>query len=220
MMIEWLLIALFFFFALGVSVVAIYPFRRYRVLWLTFPLVSCGFMAICYSHWGGFTAWHRYHQQQQAQQLAQKMLQSIKSPQELIDKLKLKLARSPKSAQGWYLLGRLYLAQQKYKLAAAAFAQAHYLEPNNEQYAINYGHTLWKLNHQRFTPHVIAIYNYLLRHNPDQPDALAMLAMHAFSHASYIKAIEYWQHLLRLVPEHSDEAIAIRKAIAKAQEQI
>lgn len=47
-----------------------------------------------------------------------------------------------------------------------------------------------------------------------------MLAMHAYLSHDYEAAINYWQRLLQLAPAQSEEALAIRKAIAKAEKQI
>ena len=59
----------------------------------------------------------------------------------------------------------------------------------------------------------------VLKSNPKQPDALAMLAMDAFLSKAYSQAIAYWERLLVLVPKDSEDALAIRKAIAKAQQR-
>lgn len=47
-----------------------------------------------------------------------------------------------------------------------------------------------------------------------------MLAMDAFESRNYQLAIDHWQHLLKLAPEHSEEAQLLRKAIAKAQQKL
>ena len=147
------------------------------------------------------------------------MLKQIKSPDELIRKLRAKLDDTPKSAKGWYLLGRLYNTQNNHALAVEAFTKAHQFEPNNEQYTVNYAHALWQQNNQQFSLKIIEIFQNLLAQNPNQPDALAMLARKEFMDHDYDKASDYWQKLLKLVPPQSQEALAIRKAIAKAREQ-
>ncbi|MBI2786478.1 MAG: tetratricopeptide repeat protein, partial [Legionella longbeachae] len=146
--------------------------------------------------------------------------QSIKSPQELIDKLRAKLNVSPKSAKGWYLLGRIYSSQDDRQNAVDSFAKAYQLSPDNEQYAVNYAHSLWVSKNQQFTEQITELFARLLKNNPNQPDALAMLAMDAFVSHAYEDALSYWQRLLKITPPQSEEALAIRKAIAKAEERI
>jgi cytochrome c-type biogenesis protein CcmH/NrfG len=148
------------------------------------------------------------------------MLRSIKSPDELITKLKEKLDNTPKSAKGWYLLGRLYVNQNDFTQATEAYAKAYKLAPANEQYVVNYIHGLWKLNNQQFNSRILRLLKELLDRSPNQPDALAMLAMNSFLSHDYEGAINYWQRLLKLTAPQSEEASAIHKAITKAQERI
>ncbi|MCL9683438.1 tetratricopeptide repeat protein [Legionella maioricensis] len=217
---EWWLVAVLGVITLMASVVIVYPLRRnlkvgLLVIPIIFALVSTG-----YFFWGGFAEWQKYIHHNNSQILAQQMLKSIKNPQELIDKLRAKLDDRPESAKGWYLLGRLYTSQNDNQNASKAFAKAYHLKPQEEQFAVNYAHSLWQINNQKFSPEIIEIFDSLLKNNPKQPDALAMLAMNAFLSHAYEDAIDYWQRLLSLAPEQSEEALAIRKAIAKAQEHI
>ena len=82
------------------------------------------------------------------------MLKSIKNPQELINKLRVKLDDSPKSAKGWYLLGKLYSNQNDNKNAVSSFGKAYHLKPTEEQFAIYYAHSLWQINQQHFNDEI------------------------------------------------------------------
>ncbi|RUR13291.1 hypothetical protein [Legionella sp. km772] len=205
---------------LSAGIFFVYPLGIKKVAASLFSLILAALILGAYLSWGGLAQWQTYRHQQESQQQAQQMLKSIKSPDELIRKLRAKLDDTPKSAKGWYLLGRLYNSQNKSKLSLNAFAKAHQFEPENEQYTVNYAHALWQQNNQQFSPEIVAIFNQLLSKNPNQPDALAMLAMKEYMSQEYKLAINYWQKLLKLVPPQSQEALAIHKAIAKAQGQI
>ncbi|MGL5743206.1 MAG: tetratricopeptide repeat protein [Legionella sp.] len=217
---EWWLLGGLAALGLLACIFFVYPFRRRFVT--LFLMVPCVFVSafIGYFYCGGFDEWQHYMQHLKTHEQAQHVLQSIKSPQELIEKLKVKLNDTPKSAKGWYLLGRLYSIQNERQNAVDAFAKAYQFEPDDEQYAINYAHSLWVMNNQQFTVQVTEIFSRLLKNNPNQPDALAMLAMDAFVSHAYEDAIDYWQRLLKIAPPQSEEAQAIRKAIAKAEERI
>jgi cytochrome c-type biogenesis protein CcmH len=217
---EWLFISLLIAFTLVASFLIIYPLRRNLVVCMLLAPVICMLASTGYYFFGGFMHWKNYIHHNNSQVLAQQMLKSIKNPQELIDKLKAKLDDKPKSAKGWYLLGRLYTSQNENQGASQAFAKAYHLNPKEEQFAVNYAHSLWQINKQQFNSEIIGIFDTLLKNNPEQPDALAMLAMNAFFSHAYEDAINYWQRLLNLAPEKSEETLAIRKAIAKAQEHI
>lgn len=217
---EWWLLSMLAGLTVLASIFMMYPLRSSFIAKLL--MVPTLFIAAFtgYFFWGDFNGWQRYVQSLVTQEKAQQMLQSIKSPQELIEKLRAKLDNTPKSAKGWYLLGRLYSSQNDTKKAVDAFAKAYQFNPADEQYAVNYAHSLWRVNNQQFTEQSTELFRRLLKKNPNQPDALAMLAMDAFASHAYEDAISYWQRLLKMAPIQSDEAHAIRKAIAQAEERI
>lgn len=217
---EWWLLGLLAGLTVLACVFMVYPFKRRLIASLLLAPVIFLVAFTGYFYWGSFGGWQEYVKHLNSQEQAKKMLASVKSPRELIDKLRAKLDDSPKSAKGWYLLGRLYSSQNDKQNAVNAFAKAYQFYPDDEQYAVNYAHSLWVLNNQQFTDQITEIFSRLLKNNPNQPDALAMLAMDAFVSHAYEDAVNYWQRLLKLAPEQSEEAQAIRKAIAKAEEHI
>ncbi|MDI1351332.1 MAG: hypothetical protein PSV35_00965 [bacterium] len=217
---EWWLLSVFFALTVLATLALLYPLRKTPVaiiILVPFIFISVG---VAYYFWGGFVPWQHYMGQNESKVRAQQLLKSIKNPQQLINKLRAQLDESPKSAKGWYLLGRLYLSQHDNLRALEAFSKAHHSQPNNEQYTVNYAHSLWIINNKKFNAELITIFKTLLKSNPNQPDALAMLAMSAFIGHDYELAINYWQRLLKLVPEQSEESNAIRKAIANGEEQL
>lgn len=215
---EWWLLACFLIILMLALGVALYPLRKTRLAWLLAPVLLV-LISIAYWHWGAWPEWASYLQAREKQQRVQAMLKSMHDPSQLIDKLKATLQKQPNSARGWYLLGRLYVSQNEWQLANDAFAKAHELEPNDEKITVNYAQNLWQINHQTFDKTSRALLTDVLKRNANQPDALAMLAMDAYKRRAYQQAIDYWQRLLKLIPPHSEEAQAIRKAIAKAQRE-
>ena len=135
----------------------------------------------------------------------------------MIEQLKKKISEQPQRARGWYLLGRLYASQGEWSAAQRAFATAVRLKPLNERYAVNDINAIWNANHQQFNDLIRQRLQQLIARNPQQPDALAMLAMDAYQQKHFEQAIQYWQLLLTLTPGDSEAAQALRQAIAKAQ---
>ncbi len=211
----WLLICFLILLLLALSV-ALYPLRKSRMaLFLTPVLIVL--VGLAYWRWGAWPEWVSHLETSKKQQRIQTMLKSIRDPAELIAKLKSTLRKQPNSARGWYLLGRLYVSQNQWQQANEVFERAHTLQPDDEQITVNYVQNLWQLNHQTFDKTSRALLNSVLQRNANQPDALAMLAMDAYRRHEYQQAINFWQRLLKLVSPQSEEAQAIRKAIAKAQ---
>lgn len=212
----WLLAGFISLFLVGLSIV-LYPLRKSgRYVLVLIPLLSC-LIGLGYWHWGAWPAWTTYLKEAEKQRRAEVMLKSIRDPAELITQLKDRLNQQPDSARGWYLLGRLYVSQTLWQNASEAFAKAHTLEPDNIQITVNYAQSLWQENQQIINPTIRTLLNAVLDKNADDPDALAMFAMDAYKRHDYQTAIDYWQHLLTLAPPQSEDAQAIRKAIAKAQ---
>lgn len=198
--------------------IACYPLRGHRRLLIALVPIFIVFVIAVYWFWGAGIAQHDHYAAQNKQQQIKEVLASIRSPDELIEKLKNRLQQEPSNPKGWYVLGRVYATQGKWKDAERSFATALELNPDDEQVTVNYGQAAWQSNQQKFDDKIRNVFLHVLKKNPNQPDALAMLAMDAFMRHDYPKSIEYWQHLLKLVPPDSTDAQTIRKAIAKAQQ--
>ncbi|WP_028389669.1 tetratricopeptide repeat protein [Legionella fairfieldensis] len=217
---EWWLLACFIMLGLLALPMVLYPFRKMRGFSVIVASLAVLSLTLAYQYWGAWSDWRYYVKNQVRQQQVQAVLQTIKSPAELIKKLQMRLQSDPKSARGWYLLGRLYVSQNEWSQARDAFLNAYQLNPHDEAIIVNYAQSLWQLNQQQFNEQIRVLFKSLLQNNPQQPDALAMLAMDAFVSHNYQLAIDYWQQLLKLAPGQSQEAQMIRKAIAKAQRQL
>lgn len=174
---------------------------------------------IAYWQWGGMQQWLLFLREQQNHKQIQTGLQHLENPAQLIALLQSRLAIHPQDELGWSLLGRLYARQNKWPQAQQAFAKAYQLQPGNEAIAIYYAQSLWEFNQHQFDAMLVAILQKVIANNPKQPDALSMLAMHAFLQQDYSLAINYWQTLLTMVSQHSDAEYMIRRALAKAREQ-
>lgn len=216
---DWWFIAGFIVLVLLALMIALHPLRKQKAMMSMLAPVFIIIVTFAYWRWGAWSDWQIYLDQQSKKEQVQAMLKAVNGPQALIDKLKARLSNNPESARGWFLLGRLYASQDDWSQARDAFAKANELQPD-EQAAVNYAQSLWQLNQRQFDKTIRGLFNGVLQKNPNQPDALAMLAMDSFMSHDYQQAIDYWQRLLKLAPPGSEDADAIRKAIAKAQQQL
>ena len=124
--------------------------RKLHAVYLGIFLAS--FVAVAYYHWGGWQGWFNYLQRQA-------VLEAFKDPDKLIYALKSRLKDNPNSAQGWYLLGRVYASNQRVKEACDAYAKAQQLAPTDPKIKLNYAQSLWQLNSQ--SPAAKRLHNHI-----------------------------------------------------------
>ncbi len=195
---------------------AFYPL--YKQKWVYgFTVIMAGCTGLAYWCWGGYSVWHVQLQKEAKLARVQKILKTMNGPQEVIQKLEARLKADPNSGRGWYLLGRLHASQNHWKKAHQAFAKAHDLKPDNIQITLNLVQSRLVLNKHLGKEDHHLLYKILAKQK-NQPDALMLLANEAYERKQYQQAIDYWQRLLSVVPEGSEEAQQIHKAIVKAQQ--
>lgn len=168
-----------------------------------------------YKNFGGFGDYYAYKKEQESKQQALLLLKNIKDTNELSVRLVKHLKNNPDSARGWYLLGRLYVSQNKLKKALQAFTKAYRVDPEDILITVNYASLLLENGDEKLG---VELLEKLLKNNPEQQDALGILAMHAYQKNDLSVAVLYWQRLLNTLPAESEEADAIRIAIAKIRE--
>ncbi len=147
---EWWLISGLFLLLIIALVVALYPLRKPAISIMLLSPHYLFYRGFCLLALGCFTDWNRYIHQEASSNQIQTMLKSIRSPQDLVDKLKVRLAKQPNSVKGWYLLGKLYASRDEWQQARDAFARAYQLRPEDVQNAVNYAQVYLQLNNQHF----------------------------------------------------------------------
>ncbi len=190
------------------------PIRRNFQLLTVFAVVVCSFFI--YRLIGAYPDLTQYQQKQQEKEKVSQLLQSMDGKQGLINRLQEKVKSQPNSAQGHYLLAKLLASEGKWEEAMVHFKNANHLEPANSNYQINYAYALWQMNHNQFNPIIRDLFQQVLRQNPNQIDALNMLAMDAYQQSHFNEAISYWRRLLQLAPPGSEDARMIEAAVQKA----
>lgn len=220
MILFWLLIALMCLLAVGFIAYPLlnnrldqYGRGAKRTLIIIMGLIPLAAL-VSYLYWGHSQQLAaKYVQQQQANALRQQ----LGSPAQVIARLKQHLQAEPNSAQGWFLLGKLYFSQQQFAEAAEAYAQLNQLQPNNPEFLVQYAQALYFSNQHRLSPKIKTLLQHVLRLQANHPLAINLLAIDAYRQAHYQQAIHYWQQLLVQYPPNSDDYQAIATAIDNAQ---
>jgi len=125
--------------------------------------------------------------------------------------------RESEDSTGWYLLGRLYSSIENFDQAAYAFDRANRLDPNDPQIMIQYALALYFTNGNTLNAEGKALLDQILTSEPNQPDALNLLAVDAYQREDYETAIAYWRQLLAMFFADQQAQQALMTSISQAQ---
>lgn len=143
--------------------------------------------------------------------------------QELAGQLQRKLEASPENSEGWAMLGRTYMTLEQYDDAAAAFERlARSIEDNPERRATAWGLSAQALFFQsQGAPggEVAEAIEKARALDPDEVNSLGLLGITAFSEQNYEQALDYWERILEVAPDHPQIG-AIRQGINEAYQRL
>ena len=134
-----------------------------------------------------------------------------------IEKLAARLKQNPNDPQGWTMLGRSYMMQERFADAAGAFEQLTKLNANDASSWADYAEALALANSQNLAGKPTEAINRALQIDPKHQKALDLAGSAAFQAADYEKAIEYWERLLKILPPGSEGLKQITEQISKAK---
>ena len=143
------------------------------------------------------------------------------SPQQIaanIDKLAERLKQNPNDAQGWQMLARSYLMQERFADAAGALEHLTSINPKDAGAWADYAEALALANGQNLAGKPTEAINRALQIDPNNQKALDLAGTAAYQAGDYQKAMEQWQKLLKLLPAGSEELKTITAQISKAKE--
>jgi len=139
----------------------------------------------------------------------------------LLDQLYTRLTREPDNVDGWMLFSRSAMKLEQYDRAIEGFGVVIELfEQRGQNSALVYGllaQALYFRAGGQLTHEVKKSLEKALEIDPDEVGALVLMAMHAFGIEDYTTAIQYWQRILVVAPDHPAKA-SIEEGIARAQQ--
>jgi cytochrome c-type biogenesis protein CcmH len=143
------------------------------------------------------------------------------SPQQVaanIDKLAERLKQNPDDAQGWTMLARSYMMQERFSEAASAYEKLTALNGRYANAWADYAEALALANGQKLAGKPTEAINRALQIDPQNQKALDLSGSAFYQAGDYNKAIEQWQKLLKLLPAGSQELKTITQQISKTKE--
>ena len=172
---------------------------------LATPLLA----VVMYLHWGAFDelTLAKEHRGEPAPNIA-----------DVTGRLETLLAERPDSPEGWSLLGRAYMAQERAADAARAFERAADLAGRPAQMLGQWVQALYFAENRKWTPQLQRLTDEALASDPQNVLSLSVAAMGTFGARRYADAITYWERLQGMLPEGDPNRSAIADNIARARE--
>ncbi len=214
-----LLLGLFLLLLLALVILFV-SLSKTKFLKYILPLIFIPVTVYMYSYWGAYQDLKLLEQKKKNKQLTAQALKQFKGPADIIKRMKQHLnTPSGNTSKGWCLLGRLYSSQKQFTNSNQAFAKAYVLNSNDLKIKLSYIESIYIVNGQKTNKKINVLLADILKQNPVQLDALNFIAIDAFTKKDYSKASIYWQKMLPVLPDGSQEKKSLLKAIANAQKQ-
>jgi len=144
----------------------------------------------------------------------------------LADQLRERLEASPDNPDGWAMLGQSYMRIERYDDAAWAFRKlADSVSSDDGSRAVALGMSAqaqFFRSKGAMTDEVTSAINEARALNPDEVNSLGLLGIHSFSQGNYREAIDYWERIQTVAPDHPQLASiqgGIKEAYTRLGEQ-
>ncbi len=162
-----------------------------------------------YLHWGA---------QDQLAQARQQSSAAAPGAEKIAKQLEALLAVQPDAAEGWALLGRAYMAQQRMAEAAQAFERAATLAGRPPDLLGRWAEARYYAGGRQWPAQLQALTDEALAANPQEATSLKLVGMARFQAGRYVEAAASWERLLVTMPERDPGRAVIANDIARARQ--
>lgn len=135
----------------------------------------------------------------------------------MLGALEKRLKDKPDDAEGWYVLGRSYLAMQRMADAEGALARAVKLAPGQARMLAQYAEAVALADRGNLQGRAGALIAEALELDPQEEKALELAGLAAYQREEWAQAAYYWRHLLKRLPPDSEFYLDIEKALKDAR---
>jgi cytochrome c-type biogenesis protein CcmH len=137
--------------------------------------------------------------------------------EKLVADLEAKVKAEPGQWEGWALLGRVRMEQERFDDARVALAKAHELVPENDLVGVAYAEALLRANpERRFPPEAVALLERAAKADPPDTKAMFFLGMHKMISGQPGEAADIWESLLPVLEPAAADALKPQIAAARA----
>jgi cytochrome c-type biogenesis protein CcmH len=129
------------------------------------------------------------------QEMPMDRVEALAQTDDLIAKVKARLASSPEEVQGWGYLANLEMNKGNFQKAAEALYQAHIIAPDVFDYQLMYAESLIMASNERVTPAALIILNKAKKMAPEHPGPRYYLALADFQAGDVGVAHSEWKFI-------------------------
>ncbi len=141
-----------------------------------------------------------------------------KSMEEMITSLKQRLQESPEDPNGWFMLGRSYMATEQYPQAAKAFARVNDLVGGEESAVLlALANALILSNKGDMAGEPTELVRQAVTLAPDSSTALWLAGAVERAAGNHKQALTHWRRLLPLIVEDQESEEKVRSLIAELE---
>ncbi|PKG98896.1 c-type cytochrome biogenesis protein CcmI [Paraglaciecola sp. MB-3u-78] len=163
--------------------------------------------------------------QQQTSELGQRMIKgdenlNLKDLQTFALGLRTKLVDTPEDATGWMLLGRVSGAINRLDSAIQAFEKSLQYDPNNIGTLSSYAQALLMTGQEQQVFQAKQVLLQILDLEPDNTNAMGVLAIAASELGDKALALENWQRLVAFIPDSDPNNAAVNQRILQLQTEL
>lgn len=153
------------------------------------------------------------------QELALTEAQASYDVEGMVKALEDKLKSKPDDAEGWYALGRAYIAFGRYADAEAALRQAASQAPREARVLAQYAEAI-ALGQNSLDGRPMELIRAALEISYEDEKALELAGLAAFQKENWAEALHYWRRLLKLLPQETEQHDAITQAVRTAEKNL
>ncbi len=150
---------------------------------------------------------------------ADAMITQLQQVETLLPKLEQRLQAQPNDPAGWDMLGKSYMALERYPEAAKAYAKLAELQPREAQVFADYADAQAMAQGQTLTGKPSELIAQALKLDPANEKALYLAGYAAQEAGNRKAAMAHWEKLLAQLPPESEGAAVLRQNLAGLRQQ-
>jgi len=137
----------------------------------------------------------------------------------MVSALESKLRSAPNDAEGWYTLGRAYIALERYPDAEEALGKASTQSPKSAKILAQYAEAI-ALSSGSLAGRPRGLLMEALDIDYEEEKALELAGLDAFQQEKWAESLHFWRRLLKKLPKDTEQHDAISPAVKVAASKV